>query len=333
MRKVTIEDISRFTELSRGTVSRALNDRPDISKKTKKRVIEACRALNYVPSHAARSLATGRYFAVAAIIRDLHVALNADILTGITTRASESNNVVYAYPVGRDASKIAAIIQSLPLDRIDGIIVAADIDAPSARALADMAKEKTVSACMRTVGLSCDVFRPDRVEAGRLAGRALAPNEPRKVVYLERSAPEHAEAEALLGLREALAATTVTIEALAVNPLSEDFVDSLRGPLADADAVVAADDWLALALSSVADRIDRKPGVDFDLIGQGNERFGTCVKPALATIDFLGIEIGERTMDAFLQRRAEQRGGAPQTVDVCAKLIRCPSLRSGGSQR
>ena len=54
MRKVTIEDISRDTGLSRGTVSRALNDRPDISTRTKQRVLETCRKLNYVPSFAAR---------------------------------------------------------------------------------------------------------------------------------------------------------------------------------------------------------------------------------------------------------------------------------------
>ncbi len=68
MARITIEDISRQTGLSRGTVSRALNDRPDISRQTKQRVLEACRKLNYLPSHAARSLATGRSFAVAVLV-------------------------------------------------------------------------------------------------------------------------------------------------------------------------------------------------------------------------------------------------------------------------
>ena len=71
MGKVTIEDISRSTGLSRGTVSRALNDRPDISAQTKQRVLEACLRLKYVPSHAARSLATGRRYAVAVLVDDL----------------------------------------------------------------------------------------------------------------------------------------------------------------------------------------------------------------------------------------------------------------------
>ncbi|RMF85876.1 MAG: LacI family transcriptional regulator, partial [Planctomycetota bacterium] len=83
MGKVTIEDISRETGLSRGTVSRALNDRPDISAKTKRRVLEACRKLNYVPSYAARSLATGRRYAIAVIINSLTDPYDAEFARGV----------------------------------------------------------------------------------------------------------------------------------------------------------------------------------------------------------------------------------------------------------
>ena len=71
MPKVTIDDISRETGLSRGTISRALNDRSDISDATKQRVMAACAKLHYTPSFAARSLATGRNLALAAVMGPL----------------------------------------------------------------------------------------------------------------------------------------------------------------------------------------------------------------------------------------------------------------------
>ena len=45
--------------ISTGTVSRALNGKPDVNDKTRKRVLEAAQRLGYAPNHAARALAQG----------------------------------------------------------------------------------------------------------------------------------------------------------------------------------------------------------------------------------------------------------------------------------
>jgi DNA-binding LacI/PurR family transcriptional regulator len=103
MHKVTIEDISRDTGLSRGTVSRALNDRPDISPKTKQIVLESCRKLNYVPSHAARSLATGRNYAVAALVDNLESPFSAGFLRGAIDHARQAHYVVHVVELGPQA--------------------------------------------------------------------------------------------------------------------------------------------------------------------------------------------------------------------------------------
>ena len=53
---VTIEQVSKKTGLSVSTVSKALNDYPDIASETKERVLKVARELNYHPSAAARNL-------------------------------------------------------------------------------------------------------------------------------------------------------------------------------------------------------------------------------------------------------------------------------------
>ena len=63
-----IRTLARELNLSIGTVSRALNDRPDVNETTRARVKEAARQCGYVPDQSGRSLRKGRTGIVAAIL-------------------------------------------------------------------------------------------------------------------------------------------------------------------------------------------------------------------------------------------------------------------------
>ena len=52
MRRTTIKDVAALAGVSPATVSRTLDDRPEISAETKERVRAACAQLGYVPNGA-----------------------------------------------------------------------------------------------------------------------------------------------------------------------------------------------------------------------------------------------------------------------------------------
>ena len=54
----TIKDIAASCKVAVSTVSRVLNDHPDVSPETRARVLNAARELHYVPNNAARDLAS-----------------------------------------------------------------------------------------------------------------------------------------------------------------------------------------------------------------------------------------------------------------------------------
>ena len=56
MRRTTIKDVAALAGVSPATVSRTLDDRPEISAETKERVRAACAQLGYVPNAAAKGL-------------------------------------------------------------------------------------------------------------------------------------------------------------------------------------------------------------------------------------------------------------------------------------
>ena len=63
---MTIKDIARQCGVSVSTVSRVLNDRPDVSPAVRAAVLEAVRSSNYVPNNSARDLVRVNSDAVAS---------------------------------------------------------------------------------------------------------------------------------------------------------------------------------------------------------------------------------------------------------------------------
>lgn len=66
----TIRDIARELGVSITTVSRALNNYPDIKEDTRQRVVEHARRVGYRPSAAARTLVTNRSYLIGVFFRD-----------------------------------------------------------------------------------------------------------------------------------------------------------------------------------------------------------------------------------------------------------------------
>ncbi|WP_111431829.1 substrate-binding domain-containing protein [Rhodobacteraceae bacterium DSL-40] len=86
----TLKDLSRHLGLSITQVSRALNGYPDVSKKTRDRVMEAADLLNYTPNIAARNLVSGRSGVVGFISRNLPGIAKNTIFFETVTGLSEA---------------------------------------------------------------------------------------------------------------------------------------------------------------------------------------------------------------------------------------------------
>jgi LacI family transcriptional regulator len=92
----TIKDVAERAGVSIATVSRALNDRGDVSGETRERVREVAREVGYSPDPTARSLATQQTRLVAVVVggntglRDLLLLFFGKVLGAISQRFSQS---------------------------------------------------------------------------------------------------------------------------------------------------------------------------------------------------------------------------------------------------
>ncbi|HMQ34267.1 MAG TPA: LacI family DNA-binding transcriptional regulator [Chloroflexaceae bacterium] len=75
---ITIEEIARLAEVSRSTVSRVLNNHPNVRPAVRDKVLRVVREQNYTPNAAARSLASNRSYAISLVIPGSTGAIFAD---------------------------------------------------------------------------------------------------------------------------------------------------------------------------------------------------------------------------------------------------------------
>lgn len=122
---VTIEDLSKTLGVSRSTISKALNNRGDVSLQTKERILQAARELGYQPSAAARNLRRQRTDKIGLLVNyPIHKVSDflAELIPGLATVAedAEYNLILYTSMAGNEAR-----IKNLCRSReVDGIIVA-----------------------------------------------------------------------------------------------------------------------------------------------------------------------------------------------------------------
>lgn len=120
---ITIKEIAMICGVSPGTVDRALNDRPGISAKTKSKVLEIAKELNYQPDHMARSLAKGRTLTLGVVLFDLYNRSFSQLMNAIEKRSRELGYFVHLVLTDKDQETEKKCIEHLIHRKVDGIIL------------------------------------------------------------------------------------------------------------------------------------------------------------------------------------------------------------------
>ena len=88
-KRVTIKKVAETAGVSKQTVSRVINNHPDVAAETRKHVQEVIERLGYHPSAVARNLSRQRTRTIAVVTAGLNLAGPSNVLDGISLRAEE----------------------------------------------------------------------------------------------------------------------------------------------------------------------------------------------------------------------------------------------------
>lgn len=125
--KVSISVLADALSMSKSTVSRALNDYPDISTQTKHRVRTVANELGYVPSNSAQRLARGLSGTIGFVIpmgEDLtHAPFLSTFLTSLTEGLSLHGLDLVVHGSRLDRTPVDGYRRLLQAGKVDGFVV------------------------------------------------------------------------------------------------------------------------------------------------------------------------------------------------------------------
>ena len=282
----TIKDVAERAGVSIATVSRALNDKGDVSGPTRERVREVARSVGYAPDPAARSLAGQKTQLVAIVVgdnaghRDLSLIFFGKVLAAISRRLSQSGYD----PLLLQPSDVG------PEHRFDAaVLIGVDGDNPLVAELA--AREVPLVG----VDVRCDTGRAayvgsDHGEGVRLALAHLHALGHRRIGHLAGAQNTAAGSERLEAFRRETAALGLEVPEELVRRGDFSSASGYRETCAllaldeRPTAILAASDLMALAALQAIRDAGLQPGHDIAVVGFDDLEAAALAYPPLTTI-------------------------------------------------
>lgn len=115
---MTIKDIARCCGVSVSTVSRVLNNHPDVSDTVRSRVQEVIKATHYVPNNSARDLVKGKTDAIGLVVRGVGNPFYTDVIHAIERMVGQAGYALvlhHIYSCEDELRAGAALVRSKKL--------------------------------------------------------------------------------------------------------------------------------------------------------------------------------------------------------------------------
>ena len=274
---VTSDDVARAAGVSRPAVSQILNRRGRFSADTIRRVEETAAAMNYRPSAAARTLATGTSDVVVALVPNTTFGTNLqDFVDFLTEELARAGLIL----VLRFASSPVEMLEHF-LTTVRPRAVISPFVAPTRAE-----RESVEAAGIALIVPQAEGGHDENHRIGQLQGEVLASKGYRDLVYAHlRDTRLDVFGDAReQGLRDFCLEHRMETPTSIRIPLDLDEAVSALRDLPLGAAIACYNDDVAIALLGAARELGRRVPEDIALLGMDATRIGTLVAPRLTTI-------------------------------------------------
>ena len=328
---VTIKDLSKTLGVSRSTISKALNDRPDVSPSTKARILQAARDLGYQPSAAARNLRRQRTNKIGLVVTyPIHRVADflAELIPGMATVAedAEYNLILYTSMVGRE-ERIKNLCRSR---EVDGIIIAWPPRLSETVTLSQLLADEEMPHIFlprRVPHQAVSYLAADHVQGARLLTRHLIALGHQRIGFERLPEVYETDQDRHAGYGQALREADITYDpTLVIAANSEDAeygwrsFDAFHALDEPPTAILFFTDPVAIrALSHAKARGIRVPQ-DLSIAGYDGILSSGVTEPALTTVRQSTAEMGELAAESLL-KLIENGNAEPQQHVLPVELI------------
>jgi len=334
---IRMKDIAKELGLSQATVSKVLRKHPDISEKTRLRVLERVKELDYRPNALARSLVTGRSFLIGFVAPTLLHPFFAEIARAISAAVRDKGYFLIVSSSEEDPELEREEIARLLSRRLDALVIAsAATDLEQFHRLDKMA-QPYVLVDRDLSSLAANFVGVNEEKAGRLATEHLIEMGCRRVAHI-RGQDNSTGRGRFEGYRQVLhdrgfqfCEDYVVRRTFVDTETTRQGIEAMRLLLQRhprPDGVFCFNDPLAIgAMIAILDAGLRIPE-DIALIGCGNLNYDDCLRVPLSSIDQNSQGIGQRAAELVLNLiESKQRPRARTIILEPTLVIRASTQR------
>ena len=300
-KEVTIYDIAKKLNISPATVSRGLQDHPAISKKTKKKIFDMVEEMGYRSNHYARNLRQRQTNTIGVIVHELNSTFITSVLAGIEKVTTEAGYDLIITHSSESSVKEASNAKNLFDKRVDGLIASLAFDTTDLdhyKPFIDKGVPLLFVDRVEQDGNNTVVII-DNAKCGYQATQHLIDQGCKRIVHVTSSLKRNVYSQRYKGYRDALFDNHIPLDEslLLVYDLSEkagiDAANAIMRMDPLPDGIFLTNDFVA----AVCMRTLKESGIripeDIAVVGFNNDVIGKLIEPALTTINYPGIDMGE----------------------------------------
>jgi LacI family transcriptional regulator len=343
MKKVTIRDVAAEAGVSRQTVSRVLNDRPDVAEETRHHVLRVIEKLDYQPSAIARTLTQQRSYTLGVVTAGLRYAGPSRTLSGITEQAERMGYALLLKELPRfDGQDLQPLFNSLIARQTDGIIWAVPEVGDNRAWLEDQLDGLPVPIVFMTMQdwPGVPIVAVDNYAGGRMATEHLLEQGYRHVAHITGPLDWWEARQRQAGWRDALLAAGVAADDLHAeegnwsSASGERAITRLLATYPRMDAVFVGNDQMALGVLQTACRKGIQVPAGLAVVGFDGLPETAHYWPPLTTVYQDQTQLGRIAVEELVRTigaSAKGRPGAkPESLCLQPELVVRASSVPGG---
>lgn len=324
----TIHDIARELKISASTVSRALNDNPRISLKTKEKIKAVADSLGYRPNTLASNLRNKKSNTIGIVVPLINRHFFSSVISGAEDVAFKAGYNVVISQSNDQAAKEIKIVQSMFSNRVDGLIISIAMQTNTFEHLKIFKKKNIPLVFFDRVipEIITDKIVVDDFAGGFRVTQHLIDQGYKRIAHLAGTQNLMTYFDRKNGYIEALSKNGISYDeslVIVTSLTSEEGVTAVQQLMElpnPPDAIFCGNDTTALSVMIyLRDKGVRIPQ-DFGIVGFSNEPFSKVVSPSISTIAQPGFKMGQKAAELII-KEIETKERNPQTIVLPTELI------------
>jgi len=334
-RHISLKDLAQELGVSISTVSRALNNHPDISPEVTRKVKKLAAELNYSPNPLAMGLLKQATRMIGVIVPDLVTHFYSSIISGIEQIAEEKGYYILIASSNESLKKEMKAVENLMKTRVEGLIVCLSQETKTYdhfdRLINNNIPLVFFDRVCRTDMVPSVVV--DNIDAAQKVTKHFYKNGFHRIAYI--AGPDHLNISKqrtegyITGLKKC--GLEFRPELLVKCNMSAGEATKATATLLELterpDAIFGINDTVAFAAMKEIKRHGLRIPEDIALVGFTDEFHSTVVDPALTSITHPTFEIGQEAARLFFSRIENPEAEPKQKVLKTKLVIRKSSVK------